>query len=160
MKSLVLTSDRFGFEPEVTARLAQARARIWEVAISYSGRTYAEGKKIGWRDGVAAIMHIVRFNLFPPEGDAAPSGQHGVGPGRRGGPGIVIARTGSAVFKSIFGRWPCCAPPWGSACWAISWGGSPYSSVLHRRRRASPGRLFRLSGRQPILSLNLMNGES
>jgi glycosyltransferase involved in cell wall biosynthesis len=66
MKSLVLTSDRFGFEPEVTARLAQARARIWEVAISYSGRTYAEGKKIGWRDGVAALGHILRFNLFPP----------------------------------------------------------------------------------------------
>jgi glycosyltransferase involved in cell wall biosynthesis len=66
LKSLVLTSDRFGFEPEVTARLAQARARVWEVSISYSGRTYAEGKKIGWRDGVAAIGHIVRFNLFPP----------------------------------------------------------------------------------------------
>jgi glycosyltransferase involved in cell wall biosynthesis len=66
LKSLVLRSDRFGFEPEVTARLAQARARIWEVAISYSGRTYDEGKKIGWRDGVAAIGHILRFNLFPP----------------------------------------------------------------------------------------------
>lgn len=66
LKSLVLTSDRFGFEPEVTARLAQARARVWEVAISYSGRTYAEGKKIGWRDGVAAIGHIVRFNLVQP----------------------------------------------------------------------------------------------
>jgi glycosyltransferase involved in cell wall biosynthesis len=66
MKSLPLTSNRFGFEPEVTARLAQARARIWEVGISYAGRTYAEGKKIGWRDGVAAIAHIVRFNLFPP----------------------------------------------------------------------------------------------
>ncbi len=68
MKSLVLTSDRFGFEPEVTARLAQARARIWEVSISYSGRTYEEGKKIGWRDGVAALWHIARFNLFPPRG--------------------------------------------------------------------------------------------
>jgi glycosyltransferase involved in cell wall biosynthesis len=66
MKSLVLTSDRFGFEPEVTARLAQAGARIWEVPISYSGRTYAEGKKIGWRDGVAALLHILRFNLFAP----------------------------------------------------------------------------------------------
>jgi glycosyltransferase involved in cell wall biosynthesis len=66
MKSLVLTSDRFGFEPELTARLAQARARIWEVPITYSGRTYEEGKKIGWRDGVAALWHIVRFNLFPP----------------------------------------------------------------------------------------------
>ena len=64
MKSLVLTSDRFGFEPELTARLAQAKARIWEISISYSGRTYEEGKKIGWRDGVAAFFHIVRFNLF------------------------------------------------------------------------------------------------
>jgi glycosyltransferase involved in cell wall biosynthesis len=66
MKSLVLTSDRFGFEPEITARLAQARARIWEVSITYSGRTYDEGKKIGWRDGAAALWHIPRFNLFPP----------------------------------------------------------------------------------------------
>jgi len=66
LKSLVFTSDRFGFEPEITARLSQAKARIWEVSISYSGRTYAEGKKIGWRDGVAAIGHIIRFNLFPP----------------------------------------------------------------------------------------------
>jgi glycosyltransferase involved in cell wall biosynthesis len=66
MKSLVLTSDRFGFEPEITARLAQAQARIWELPISYNGRTYAEGKKIGWRDGVAAFFHILRFNLFPP----------------------------------------------------------------------------------------------
>jgi glycosyltransferase involved in cell wall biosynthesis len=57
-------AERFGFEPEVTAQLARRRARIFEVPISYSGRTYAEGKKIGWRDGVAAIWHIVRFNLF------------------------------------------------------------------------------------------------
>jgi len=56
-----LTTDRFGFEPEVTARLAQAKARIFEVQISYSGRTYAEGKKINWRDGVAAFWHITRF---------------------------------------------------------------------------------------------------
>jgi glycosyltransferase involved in cell wall biosynthesis len=66
LKSLVLTSDRFGFEPEVTARLAQARARVWELGISYSGRTYAEGKKINWRDGAAAVWHIVRFNLVRP----------------------------------------------------------------------------------------------
>jgi len=66
MKSLVLTSDRFGFEPEVTARLSQARARVWEIGISYSGRTYAEGKKINWTDGAAAVWHVVRFNLFPP----------------------------------------------------------------------------------------------
>lgn len=64
MKSLPLTSDRFGFEPELTARLAQARARIYEVPISYSGRTYAEGKKIRWTDGVAAFWHILKFNLF------------------------------------------------------------------------------------------------
>jgi glycosyltransferase involved in cell wall biosynthesis len=61
-----LTTDRFGFEPEVTARLAQAGARIFEVQISYSGRTYAEGKKINWRDGVAAFWHITRFNLRQP----------------------------------------------------------------------------------------------
>jgi len=65
-RGLVLTSDRFGFEPEVTARLAQARARIYEVPISYAGRTYAEGKKIGWQDGLAAFWHILRFNLTRP----------------------------------------------------------------------------------------------
>ena len=69
LKRLPLTSDRFGFEVEVTARLAQAGARIWEIPISYSGRTYAEGKKITWRDGVAALLHILRYNLFPPGGD-------------------------------------------------------------------------------------------
>ncbi len=67
LRSLVLTSDRFGFEPELTARLAQAHANIWEVPISYAGRTYAEGKKIGWKDGVAALAHIVRFNMFTPK---------------------------------------------------------------------------------------------
>jgi glycosyltransferase involved in cell wall biosynthesis len=67
MKSLILTTDRFGFEPELVARLAQARARIWEIQISYSGRTYEEGKKIGWKDGVAAFFHIVRFNLIRPK---------------------------------------------------------------------------------------------
>jgi len=59
-----LTSQRFGFEPEITARLAHADARIFEVPISYSGRTYAEGKKINWRDGVAAFWHITKFNLI------------------------------------------------------------------------------------------------
>lgn len=68
LQRLPLRSDRFGFEPEVTARLARAGARIWEVPISYSGRTYAEGKKINWKDGVAALWHIVRFNLAPPAG--------------------------------------------------------------------------------------------
>jgi len=69
LKRLPLTSDRFGFEVEITARLAQSRARIWEMPVSYDGRTYAEGKKITWRDGVAAVFHILRFNLFPPGGD-------------------------------------------------------------------------------------------
>ena len=59
-----LTANRFGFEPEITARLAKAGARVYEVPISYSGRTYAEGKKIGWKDGVAALWHIVKYNLF------------------------------------------------------------------------------------------------
>lgn len=66
---LPLTSDRFGFEVELTARLSQVGARIWELPISYSGRTYAEGKKITWRDGFAALFHILRFNLFPPGGN-------------------------------------------------------------------------------------------
>jgi glycosyltransferase involved in cell wall biosynthesis len=59
-----LRSDRFGFEPEITARLSRAQARIFEVPISYSGRTYAEGKKISWRDGVAAFWHILKYNLL------------------------------------------------------------------------------------------------
>ena len=86
MKSLVLTSERFGIEPELTARLAQADARIWEVAISYSGRTYAEGKKIGWRDGAAAVAHIVRFNLFPPRPRAAPTAALAATHGERAAP--------------------------------------------------------------------------
>jgi glycosyltransferase involved in cell wall biosynthesis len=66
MKRLPLSTDRFGIEPELTARLAQSRARIYELPVSYDGRTYAEGKKIGWRDGVAALWHIVRANWFGP----------------------------------------------------------------------------------------------
>ena len=58
-----LRSDRFGFEPEITARLAKAKARIFEVPISYAGRTYAEGKKISWKDGIAAFWHILKYNL-------------------------------------------------------------------------------------------------
>lgn len=66
MKSLPLRANRFGIEPELAARLAQSRAVIFEVPISYSGRTYEEGKKINWKDGVAALWHILRFNLLPP----------------------------------------------------------------------------------------------
>ena len=57
--------ERFGFEPEVTAKVARMGCRIYEVGISYSGRTYAEGKKIGWRDGLRALWCIVRYNLLP-----------------------------------------------------------------------------------------------
>ena len=69
LKRLPLTSNRFGFEVEITARLSQAGARIWELPISYSGRTYAEGKKITWRDGFAALFHVLHYNLFAPGGD-------------------------------------------------------------------------------------------
>lgn len=58
-----LKQNRFGFEPEVTARLARRGHRIFEMSVSYSGRTYAEGKKIGWRDGVSALWCIVRYGL-------------------------------------------------------------------------------------------------
>lgn len=63
-RSLPLRSERFGFEPEITARLSRANARIFEVPVSYSGRTYLEGKKITWRDGAAALMHILMYNLL------------------------------------------------------------------------------------------------
>jgi glycosyltransferase involved in cell wall biosynthesis len=65
LKSLTLRENRFGFEPEVTAKLASARCRIYEVGISYNGRTYSEGKKVNWKDGFHAIYAIVRYNLFP-----------------------------------------------------------------------------------------------
>lgn len=58
-----LVQDRFGFEPEITARVARRRYRIYETSVSYSGRTYAEGKKIGWRDGFKALYCIVRFGI-------------------------------------------------------------------------------------------------
>jgi len=64
LRRLELTSNRFGFEPEVTARVSRMNCRIYEVPISYHGRTYAEGKKIGWKDGVAAIWTILRFNIW------------------------------------------------------------------------------------------------
>ena len=63
IKSLELKEDRFGFEPEVTAKVSRANCRIYEVGISYSGRTYAEGKKISWKDGFRAIYAIFKYNL-------------------------------------------------------------------------------------------------
>ena len=64
IQSLVIEEDRFGFEPEITAKVARGNWRIYEVGISYHGRTYAEGKKIGWRDGVQAIYCILKYNLL------------------------------------------------------------------------------------------------
>jgi glycosyltransferase involved in cell wall biosynthesis len=65
LKNLDLRENRFGFEPEVTAKLAKAKCRIYEVGISYNGRTYGEGKKVNWKDGFHAIYAIFRYNLFP-----------------------------------------------------------------------------------------------
>jgi glycosyltransferase involved in cell wall biosynthesis len=64
LKDLTLKSDRFGFEPEFTLKVAKRKFRIYEVPISYSGRTYEEGKKINWKDGVAAIIAIMRYRFF------------------------------------------------------------------------------------------------
>ena len=98
IQSLRLEEDRFGFEPEVTAKVARAGWRVYEVGISYNGRTYAEGKKIGWRDGVRAVWCIVKYSgpgetarslagrgglatgaPAPPEarGETAPAGDRG-----------------------------------------------------------------------------------
>jgi glycosyltransferase involved in cell wall biosynthesis len=65
LDSIELRSNRFAIEPEITAKIAKQKVRIFEIPISYYGRTYAEGKKIGWKDGFAAIWAIVRYNLFP-----------------------------------------------------------------------------------------------
>ena len=62
IQSITIEEDRFGFEPEITAKVATGGWRIYEVGISYAGRTYAEGKKIGWRDGVRALYCIVRYS--------------------------------------------------------------------------------------------------
>jgi len=62
IQAITVEEDRFGFEPEVTAKVAAMRVRVYEVGISYDGRTYAEGKKIGWRDGVRAVVCIVRYS--------------------------------------------------------------------------------------------------
>jgi len=64
LNAIHLKSKRFGFEPEVTIKIAKMKARIYEVPISYSGRDYSEGKKIGWKDGFAAIFHIIRYKFF------------------------------------------------------------------------------------------------
>jgi glycosyltransferase involved in cell wall biosynthesis len=64
IQSIRIEEERFGFEPEITAKIARSGARIFEVGISYNGRTYSEGKKIGWKDGVRALYCIAKYNLF------------------------------------------------------------------------------------------------
>ncbi|ABW66344.1 glycosyltransferase family 2 protein [Desulfosudis oleivorans] len=64
LEGITIEEPRFGFEPEITAKIAKKHLRIYEVPVSYYGRTYQEGKKIGWRDGVRAIWVIVKYNLF------------------------------------------------------------------------------------------------
>jgi hypothetical protein len=64
LRKITIEEDRFGFEPEITAKVARLDCVIYEVGISYYGRTYAEGKKIGWRDGFRALYAIVKYNVF------------------------------------------------------------------------------------------------
>lgn len=64
IQSINIEEDRFGFEPEITAKVSRMKCRIYEVGISYYGRTYEEGKKIGWKDGLSAIRCILKYNLF------------------------------------------------------------------------------------------------
>jgi len=64
LKQVQLCSNRFGFEPEITVKMARLDCRIYEVPISYHGRTYAEGKKINWRDGIAALLHMLRYRFL------------------------------------------------------------------------------------------------
>ena len=63
LKVIKIEEDRFGFEPEITAKISKMNLRIYEIGISYYGRTYAEGKKIGWKDGLRAIYCILKYNL-------------------------------------------------------------------------------------------------
>jgi glycosyltransferase involved in cell wall biosynthesis len=64
LEKITIEEDRFGVEPEITAKIAKLKLRIYEMGISYSGRTYSEGKKIGWKDGISAVRCILKYNLF------------------------------------------------------------------------------------------------
>ncbi len=64
LDNVTIEENRFGFEPEITAKMAKLGARIYEVGVSYSGRMYSEGKKIGWQDGISALRCIIKYNLF------------------------------------------------------------------------------------------------
>ena len=77
IQSIPLEENRFGFEPEVTVKIAKQRLRVYEVGISYSGRTYEEGKKIGWKDGFRAIWCLVKFSLQEPRVKRSASAEAG-----------------------------------------------------------------------------------
>jgi hypothetical protein len=64
IQAIKIEENRFGFEPEITAKVAKMGCGVYEVGISYYGRTYAEGKKIGWKDGFSALKCILKYNLF------------------------------------------------------------------------------------------------
>jgi glycosyltransferase involved in cell wall biosynthesis len=95
IQSVAVEEDRFGFEPEVTAKVARAGWRVYEVGISYNGRTYAEGKKIGWRDGVRAVWCIAKYS--PPGDRLRRSSSPGTaqGPPARPAPVVDAATTGT-----------------------------------------------------------------
>ena len=72
IQSIPLEEDRFGFEPEITVKIAKRKLRIYEVGISYAGRTYEEGKKIGWKDGVQALWCLLKYSITVPSTQALP----------------------------------------------------------------------------------------
>ncbi len=73
IQAIPIEEDRFGFEPEITVKVAKRRLRIYEVGISYWGRTYEEGKKIGWKDGVRALWCLLKYSLQDASGTSAPT---------------------------------------------------------------------------------------
>ena len=73
IQSIPIEENRFGFEPEITVKVARRKLRIYEVGISYSGRTYEEGKKIGWKDGVRALYCLVKYSLKEPKAGPQPA---------------------------------------------------------------------------------------
>jgi hypothetical protein len=80
IQSIKIEEKRFGFEPEITAKVARGRWRIYEVGISYYGRTYEQGKKIGWIDGLRAIYAVLQYNVWQPLMLAIPRSQRGKTP--------------------------------------------------------------------------------
>ena len=117
LKSVPIRSNRFGFEPEITMKSAKRKFRIYEVPISYHGRTYEEGKKIGWKDGVKALAVVVHFWLID-DLYAAPYGR-----------GVLNNLTGTPQYLSWMAR--ASVRTWGTRCWR--WG---------RESGTSPGRLM------------------